>query len=83
MINTFALLMPVFLLIVLIEWYVSNKKQDNKYNTGNIMMNLTIGAIDQIGSLFYFVCLYVVLDYMYVNYRLVTMQENWQQWVMM
>jgi alkylglycerol monooxygenase len=82
MINTFALLMPVFLLIVLIEWYVSNKKQDNKYNTGNIMMNLTIGAIDQIGSLFYFVCLYVVLDYMYVNYRLVTMQENWQQWVM-
>jgi sterol desaturase/sphingolipid hydroxylase (fatty acid hydroxylase superfamily) len=82
MINTFALLLPVFLLIVFIEWYVSNKKQDKKYNTGNIMMNLTIGAIDQIGSLFYFVCLYVVLDYVYVNYCIFDMHNAWYQWVL-
>jgi alkylglycerol monooxygenase len=82
MINTFALLLPVFLLIVFIEWYVSNKKQDKKYNTGNIMMNLTIGAIDQIGSLFYFVCLYVVLDYVYVNYSIFDMHNAWYQWVL-
>jgi alkylglycerol monooxygenase len=72
----------VFLLIVFIEWYVSNKKQDKKYNTGNIMMNLTIGAIDQIGSLFYFVCLYVVLDYVYVNYSIFDMHNAWYQWVL-
>lgn len=82
MINTFALLLPVFLLIVFIEWYVSNKKQDKKYNTGNIMMNLTIGAIDQIGSLFYFVCLYVVLDYVYVHYSIINMHNAWYQWVL-
>lgn len=82
MINTFALLLPVFLLIVFIEWYVSNKKQDKKYNTGNIMMNLTIGAIDQIASLFYFVCLYVALDYVYTHFSIINLHNAWYQWVL-
>jgi alkylglycerol monooxygenase len=61
MLNTFALLIPGFLLIVLIEYYISYKKENNRYTAGNTIMNITIGAIDQIGSLFYFTLLYFVL----------------------
>ncbi len=81
MLNTFALLIPIFLLIICIEWFVSYKKKDKKYATGNVMMNLTIGAIDQIGSLFYFVCLYKVLEYVYLHHSILHLPNAWYQWV--
>lgn len=82
MLNAVALLIPVFLIVVLFEWYISYKRQDNRYATGNTIMNLTIGAIDQVGSLFYFAVLYVVLVYVYDNFRLVEIDNPWYQWVL-
>ncbi|MEO8146144.1 MAG: sterol desaturase family protein [Bacteroidia bacterium] len=82
MLNSYPLVIPVFLLIVFIEWYISNKKQDNKYTAGNFTMNLTIGAIDQIGSLFYFTLMYFVLKYVYLHYRIIEMKDSWYQWVL-
>ncbi len=81
MLNAVALLIPVFLLVVLFEWYISYKRQDNRYTTGNTIMNLTIGAIDQVCSLFYFAVLYFVLDYVYDNFRIVEIDNPWYQWV--
>jgi alkylglycerol monooxygenase len=82
MLNTFALLIPAFLLIVLFEWYISNKKQNNRYTVGNTMMNITIGAIDQIGSLFYFTLLYFVLKYVSENYKLIEINNIWAEWIL-
>ena len=58
MLNAVALLIPVFLLLVFVEWYISYKRGDERYTSGNLAMNLTIGAIDQIGSLLYFAALF-------------------------
>jgi alkylglycerol monooxygenase len=82
MINSFALLIPVFLSVVFIEWYVSHKKNDKKYRLENVMMNMTIGAIDQIGSLFYFVCLFFVLEYVYVHFSIFKINDAWYQWLL-
>ncbi|TND07800.1 MAG: sterol desaturase [Bacteroidetes bacterium] len=81
MLNLIALLIPVFLLLVLAEWYVSYKRQDNRYAAGNTVMNLAIGAIDQVCSLFYFALLYLVMDYVYNHFRFIELQNNWKQWV--
>lgn len=81
MLNAVALFIPVFLLIVFLEWYVSYKKHDNKYSTGNTTMNLTIGAIDQICSLFYFALLFVVMEYVYNHLRIISISNIWYQWI--
>jgi sterol desaturase/sphingolipid hydroxylase (fatty acid hydroxylase superfamily) len=82
MINTFALLIPVFLLIALFEWYILFKKGDKKYTAGRLVMNMSIGAIDQICSLAYFALLYFALSYVYTHFRIIEIKSLWYQWVL-
>lgn len=81
MLNAVALLIPVFLLLVFFEWYISYKRKNNRYSAGNITMNLTIGAIDQVCSLFYFALMYTVLKHVYDHYRIIEINNGWYQWV--
>lgn len=81
MLNAVALLIPVFLLAVAVEWYISYRNQDNKYTAGNTIMNLSIGAIDQIGSLVYFGLLFLVMQYVYTHFRIIETTNVWYQWV--
>jgi alkylglycerol monooxygenase len=81
MINPSAFLLAVFLLIGLIEWYLRSKNTDKKY-TGSLVMNLAIGAMDQIGALFNFGLLYFALSYAYDNFRIFEIKEAWYQWVL-
>lgn len=81
MINPSAFLLAVFLFIGLIEWYLRTKTKDKAY-TGSLVMNLTIGAMDQIGSLINFTILYFVLTYTYTNFRLLEIKDAWYQWVL-
>lgn len=82
MINTFALLMPIFLLIALFEWFIRFKKGDKKYTAGSLIMNISIGAIDQISSLVYFALLFFALSYVYNHFRILEMENSWYQWVL-
>lgn len=82
MINTFALLIPFFLLIALVEWYIRVQTGDKKYTTGSLMMNMSIGAIDQIASLLYFALLFFVLSYVYTHFRMIEISNSWYQWVL-
>ena len=70
MLNAGALLIPVFLLIMTFEWLISYYKRDKRYSSENTIMNLTIGAFDQIGSLVYFALLYFVMEYVYNHFRI-------------
>ncbi len=81
MLNTAALFIPVFLLIVLVEWYISYRKQDKRFVFKNTAMNVTIGAIDQLCSIFYFALLYIVLQYVYNHFRLIEISNLWYQWI--
>jgi alkylglycerol monooxygenase len=79
--DTTALLIPIFLLIVCIEWLLSIRSNSQRYTFGNVVMNMTIGAIDQLGSILYFSLLYMVLDYVFIHYRLLALDPTWYMWV--
>lgn len=82
MLNQLALLIPVFLGIALLEWYISAKRGKDYFAVGSTVMNMTLGAIDQIVSLIDFVFLFAVLTFVYDWYHLDGMPQNWVQWVL-
>jgi sterol desaturase/sphingolipid hydroxylase (fatty acid hydroxylase superfamily) len=67
--------------MVAVEWWISIQRKDNRYRTGNTVINMAIGAFDQFGSLFYFGALYACLQFSYTHFRLFSLPHNWQQWV--
>lgn len=75
------LLIPVFFLIVAIEWMISYKMADQKYTLKNTAMNVTIGAIDRLGSLFTMAFLYIALDFVYRHFAPFQLNSVWYQWV--
>lgn len=81
MLNTIVLIIPVLLFIVFIEWLISYKKQNKNYTEGNFVMNLAIGAMDQVGSLVYFTALYFVLEYVYSHWRMFSLENHWYHWI--
>jgi alkylglycerol monooxygenase len=81
MLNTIVLIIPVLLFIVSIEWYISYKKQDKTYTKGNFVMNLAIGAMDQVCSLIYFTALFFALQYVYDHFRMFTLESHWYHWI--
>lgn len=74
-------MLAVFLSIGLIEWYLRSRNTDKKY-TGSLVMNLSIGAMDQVGALFNFALLYLALSYAYDHFRIFEIKEAWYQWVL-
>jgi sterol desaturase/sphingolipid hydroxylase (fatty acid hydroxylase superfamily) len=82
MLNLVALLIPFFLLLVWIEWYISSQREDHRYDTGSTVMNMAIGAIDQISSLVYFVVMYFVLDFVYTHFRIFDFELSVLHWVL-
>ena len=82
MCNYIALLIPLMLLIVGIEWYVSVRKGNGRYNTANTVNNMAIGAIDQVSSLFYVAFMYLVMEFSYRHFRLFELKADWSQWVL-
>lgn len=82
MYNYIALFIPLMLLIVGIEWYVSAKKGNGRYNAANTVNNMAIGAIDQVSSLFYVAFMYLVMEFSFTHFRLFTLKTDWSQWVL-
>lgn len=74
-------LIPVFFLIVAVEWLISVKQSDGNYTLNNTAMNIAIGAIDRLGSLLTMALLYLVLDYTYSHFALFHLQSSWYQWL--
>lgn len=80
MLNTIVLVIPLLLVIVFIEWFISYRHDRQIYTGGNFAMNVTIGAMDQVFSLFYFTALYFTLDFTYTHFRFWDVSEAWYVW---
>lgn len=81
MLNTIVLIIPLLLLIVSIEWYISYKNNKDIYTSGNFVMNLAIGGMDQIFSLIYFTALYLSLNFVYTHFRFFSLEQHWYHWI--
>jgi len=82
MISYIPLFIAALLFLVAIEWFVSYKRGDQNYSLGNVVQNLAIGAMDQLGSLIYFVLLFFVLSFVYKHFSIVHLKTDWKQWVL-
>lgn len=81
MLNTIVLIIPVLLVIVSLEWYLSYRHDRKSYTTGSFAMNIAIGAMDQVMSLFYFTALYFTLEFMYSHFRVFELGDAWYVWI--
>lgn len=74
-----ALLIPLFLLLISIEFRYSRKRKDDRYSVSNTVLNMAVGVIDQLGALFYMVLLYVAMDFSSKHFQIVKMPIDWKQ----
>jgi alkylglycerol monooxygenase len=81
MLNTIVLIIPLLLAIIFLEWYLSYTHDRKSYTDGNFAMNVTIGAMDQVASLFYFTALYFTLEFVYSHFRITELSERWYIWI--
>jgi alkylglycerol monooxygenase len=79
--NILALFIPLFLLLAFLEWNLTRKTKQGLFTKQNTLMNMSIGAIDQIFSLAHFFLFILFLDYLYDNYRIFTLKTTWYHWV--
>jgi len=82
MIHAKAWLIPVFLMIAFLEYWLSVRQGKEHFTQANTAMNLTIGAIDQVFSLFGFFLLFLALEFVYNHFRIFTFPQTWPQWVL-
>ena len=61
MLNYIALLIPLFLGLIALEWWYSIKQNDRRYHAPNTVLNMAVGAIDQFGALLYLLLFYMAL----------------------
>ena len=80
MANYIALLIPVFLLLIGIEWWYSYQREDRRCHGPNTALNMAVGAIDQLGALLYMFLLYVAMDFSKQHFQMVEMPLDWRQW---
>jgi len=75
-------LIPLFLFIAFLEFWLTEKESKSRFTRANIVMNLSIGAIDQIFSLVGFFLLFLALNFVYQHLSLFHFADGWPQWVL-
>ena len=82
MLNYIALLIPLFLGLIALEWWYSRKRNDSKYSLPNTALNMAVGAIDQFGALLYLLLLYLAMVFSKAHFQWLTLPNDWRQWIL-
>jgi sterol desaturase/sphingolipid hydroxylase (fatty acid hydroxylase superfamily) len=82
MLNYIALLIPLFLGLIALEWWYSIKQNDRRYHAPNTVLNMAVGAIDQFGALLYLLLLYMALVFSQKHFQWLILPNNWRQWLL-
>lgn len=80
--NYIALLIPVFLLLIALEWWLSVKYNHQRYKGSNTVINMGVGAIDQSAAILYMFGLFACLQFSQKHFQVFTMPNDWRQWVL-
>lgn len=80
MVYPMALLIPLFLLLIYLEWRHDQKKGQSNFNFANLANNMTVGAIDQFASFGYLFLMYGVLNWVH-GFKIITWEKDWLHWV--
>ena len=76
-----VLSIPVFFILIGVELLVSKMKGSNLYRLNDAVTNISCGIIQQLTGVFAKTILIVGYLFIYENWRLFDIQENWLTWV--
>jgi len=82
MLNYIALLIPLFLVLIALEWRYSLIQNDNRYKLSNTAINMAIGAMDQVGALAYLAVFYFALNFSKTHFEIFHLPNDWRQWLL-
>lgn len=76
-----ALIIPVFLFLILIEYWVSKKMGKKNYNLDSTVSNLSIGVLERVLDVFLQGVFFYVFSYIYQNYAFFHISNSWYVWL--
>ena len=83
-INFLAFAMPTFFLFVYLEYMLAKKaKQPKIFNYESSVSNISIGIAERLINLFVSASFYQLFYYVYENYRLFTIPNNFVIWILL
>lgn len=82
MLNYIALLIPVFIGLVALEWWYSIKQKDSRYDAPNAALNMAVGGIDQFAALLYLFLLFQALVFSKEHFQWLILPNDWRQWLL-
>ncbi|SHF70038.1 Sterol desaturase/sphingolipid hydroxylase, fatty acid hydroxylase superfamily [Flavobacterium fluvii] len=81
--NFMALAIPFFVFFMLLEYYVSKKKNKEVYHFNESIANLNVGIVERISDLLTTGSFFFVFDWLYKNYSLFKIEPSITSWVLL
>lgn len=78
-----ALAIPFFVFFMLLEYYVSKKKNKEVYHFNESIANLNVGIVERISDLLTTGSFFFVFDWLYKNYSLFKIEPSITSWVLL
>ena len=76
-VNPIAVAIPVFMVLIVIEWLVANRKRLRVYRFADAITDLSCGVSSQITGVFLHAALVAPYWWVYDNFRLLTLDATW------
>ena len=75
--NPIVLSIPIYFILISLEWIVDASKKNNKYQFGDVIGNIGTGITEQVTAIFIKVLVIAIYTYIYQNFRITTIDETW------
>lgn len=79
--NIIAFAIPLFVTLMLLEYYFSIRLQKQVFNFAEAVANINVGIAERLADLFTTGLFYFVFTYIYEHWRLYTISSGWWQWI--
>jgi len=78
-----AFAIPFFVFFMLLEYYISKKKNKNLHQFNESIANLNVGIVERISDLLTTGTFFLIFTWLYKNFAIFTIQSNWVNWILL
>ncbi|MGC4040030.1 MAG: sterol desaturase family protein [Flavobacterium sp.] len=78
-----AFAVPFFLSFMLLEYYISRRKDKKVHQFGESIANVNVGIVERISDLLTTGSFFFVFSWLYRNFALFDIPNNWSTWVLL
>ena len=78
-----AFAIPFFVFFMLLEYYISKKKNKNLHQFNESIANINVGIVERISDLLTTGTFFLIFTWLYKNFAIFTIQSNWVNWILL